>query len=320
MMRLGRAMGLTPRRRTAAVPPPVASFTRDPATIADGESVDFTDTSTGDPTSWSWLRKAPDVPGFVEFSTAQNPTGIVFVGEGEWTVRLIASNAGGASEPYDLEVTVSPPPTILSADINAAGTTLTINADQALTGTTGFSLTVGGVNRAIVYTGGDGTDTYTFSIANAVGAGQTVSLDYTPGNVEGDATGVPLITIVEMEVTNNSTTPAIVSGTTVADPGPVARLIELVFSDLVFLVANGDFATKANGTPTNQMGSSEITYDSGGDGTTNWVRLQLTNVIGANGDNLTVSFDAGWLTINADQVTDPYAAAVNFPITNTIPA
>lgn len=80
--------------------PPVASFTFEPATIDDGESVNFTDTSTGNPTSWSWSRKEPGGGGFVEFSTERNPTGITFVGVGEWEIQLVASNSAGASDPF----------------------------------------------------------------------------------------------------------------------------------------------------------------------------------------------------------------------------
>jgi PKD repeat protein len=72
---------------TTAVP--VALFSGDPTTGTAPLNVSFTDSSSGSPTSWAWDF------GDGNTSTAQNPSNTYAAGT--WTVRLIASNAGGSS-------------------------------------------------------------------------------------------------------------------------------------------------------------------------------------------------------------------------------
>lgn len=69
-------------------PPPVASFT---ATPVSGHTIQFADTSTGPPTSWSW--NFGDATG----STAQNPSH-TYAAAGNYAVTLTVSNAGGSSQ------------------------------------------------------------------------------------------------------------------------------------------------------------------------------------------------------------------------------
>jgi PKD repeat protein len=73
-----------------------------------GQSVQFTDTSTNNPTSWSWTF------GGGGTSTAKNPTHS-FSAEGSYTVTLVATNGAG-SDSISHTITVSagsppPPPT-----------------------------------------------------------------------------------------------------------------------------------------------------------------------------------------------------------------
>ena len=80
---------------TSSVTPcstPVASFTADSDTISSGGTVDFTDTSTGDPTSWAWTFEQ----GTPSSSTAQNPSGVTWDSVGTWEVQLIATNSCGS--------------------------------------------------------------------------------------------------------------------------------------------------------------------------------------------------------------------------------
>jgi M6 family metalloprotease-like protein len=74
-----------------APPAPVADFTASATTINEGQNVTFTDTSTGNPTSWDWTF-AGGTPGT---STAQNPT-ITYNTAGTYTVTLIATNSSGS--------------------------------------------------------------------------------------------------------------------------------------------------------------------------------------------------------------------------------
>ena len=68
---------------------PVADFTANETTIDKGESIDFTDQSTGTPTSWKWNFGGGGTPNTSE---EQNPT-ITFNTAGTYTVKLIAINS-----------------------------------------------------------------------------------------------------------------------------------------------------------------------------------------------------------------------------------
>lgn len=83
-------------------PAPVANFTAAPTTLVAGQSVAFTDTSTGSPTSWSWDF------GNGQASTAQNPSH-PYLSAGTFTVSLKATNSSGSdTETKAGLVTVSP--------------------------------------------------------------------------------------------------------------------------------------------------------------------------------------------------------------------
>ena len=67
---------------------PVAAFTFSPLSPTTGQSVQFTDSSTNSPTSWSWNF------GDGTTSTAKNPTH-VYASAGAYVVNLWASNSAG---------------------------------------------------------------------------------------------------------------------------------------------------------------------------------------------------------------------------------
>lgn len=93
-------------------------------------------------------------------------------------------------------------PTVSSVVIDSAGTTLTITMDEAVTGNTGFTMTVDGVSNTLSSPGGSGT-TITFT-CELVYDTQTVLLSYSPGNVV-DASANALESFSDTAVTNNST-------------------------------------------------------------------------------------------------------------------
>jgi PKD repeat protein len=68
----------------------VAAFAGTPLTGSGPLSVTFTDASTGSVTTWKWQKNAGDGLGWIDFSTAQNPTEIFAVGT--WSVRLKVEN------------------------------------------------------------------------------------------------------------------------------------------------------------------------------------------------------------------------------------
>jgi len=100
---------------TVNVAPPVADFTASATTIFEGETVDFTDLSSNDPTSWSWSFTG----GTPATSTLQNPQ-ITYATAGSYNVSLTATNAGGSdteTKTAYITVTVLPPVADFSADI-----------------------------------------------------------------------------------------------------------------------------------------------------------------------------------------------------------
>ena len=70
--------------------PPIADFTATPTTVYAGETVNFTDLSTNNPTSWNWSFSG----GTPTSSTTQNPQ-IVYNSPGTYNVSLTVSNAFG---------------------------------------------------------------------------------------------------------------------------------------------------------------------------------------------------------------------------------
>lgn len=74
---------------SAAVP--TASFTMSPPNPVMGQPVQFADTSTGSPTSWSWNF------GDGQSSTLQNPAH-AFAGPGSFNVTVTAFNASGSTQ------------------------------------------------------------------------------------------------------------------------------------------------------------------------------------------------------------------------------
>jgi lysyl endopeptidase len=82
--------------------PPVADFIGDPTTVVVGGTVDFTDLSSNNPTSWAWTFQNGDPPN----SPAQNPS-ITYNTLGTHNVQLIATNAhGNDSEVKNAYITV----------------------------------------------------------------------------------------------------------------------------------------------------------------------------------------------------------------------
>ncbi|MCF8258890.1 MAG: PKD domain-containing protein, partial [Flavobacteriales bacterium] len=76
-----------------ALPGPVVQFTASATELYEGGSINFTDQSTGTPTSWAWTFEG----GTPATSTVQNPTGITYTAPGNYDVTLVATNANGST-------------------------------------------------------------------------------------------------------------------------------------------------------------------------------------------------------------------------------
>ena len=77
--------------------PPVAQFVANPTTLTIGGTSQFTNQSTGNPTSWSWVVTPATGWAFAGGTTAasQNPQ-VTFTTPGYYSVQLTVSNAGGS--------------------------------------------------------------------------------------------------------------------------------------------------------------------------------------------------------------------------------
>lgn len=86
----------------ADISPPVANFTWSPEEPKVGDLVTFTDTSTNNPTAWTWVIENTQY-------TVQNPT-VTFTTPGTKIAFLIASNAAGSSAAKLVQINVAESP------------------------------------------------------------------------------------------------------------------------------------------------------------------------------------------------------------------
>ncbi len=163
--------------------PPTADFVGEPTSGIYPLLVNFTDLSTGNPTSWSW-----DFGDGVGTSTAQNPS-YTYTAAGTYTVTLTATNAYGSDDEVKVNyitVTTPPPPT---ADFVGEPTNgvypLLVNFTDLSTGNpTSWNWDFGdGVGTSTAqnpsYTYNDaGTYTVTLTATNAYGSDTEIKTDY----------------------------------------------------------------------------------------------------------------------------------------------
>ncbi len=84
---------------------PVADFLADKTTVTEGGTVNFTDLSSNNPTSWSWT-----FAGGTPANSDQQHPGVVYDTAGTYTVTLTAGNAAGSdTETKTGYITVNPP-------------------------------------------------------------------------------------------------------------------------------------------------------------------------------------------------------------------
>jgi PKD repeat protein len=77
-------------KTTAAAP--VAAFSVSDSSVCANTCVDFTDLSSGNPTSWFWIFSGATP----SFSTSQNPTAVCYNSPGNYPVSLIVNGPGGS--------------------------------------------------------------------------------------------------------------------------------------------------------------------------------------------------------------------------------
>jgi PKD repeat protein len=117
---------------------PGSAFTAMPTTLSTGQTVVFTDTSTGGPTAWSWDF---DGNGTTD-STIQNPS-FTYNTAGSFQACLVAGNAAGFdATPFCVAINVSSPGTVdfVGAPPLTGNGTLTVQfTDQSTAGGTAWA-------------------------------------------------------------------------------------------------------------------------------------------------------------------------------------
>ncbi|MCT4582289.1 MAG: PKD domain-containing protein [Flavobacteriales bacterium] len=103
--RIRTVLSVCPRRASLttstvcsnASAPPTCAISASSTTIIAGGSINFTDGSTGNPTSWSWNFDNTGLGGVSPAtSTSQNPTNITYNNVGTYQVQLTATNTNGS--------------------------------------------------------------------------------------------------------------------------------------------------------------------------------------------------------------------------------
>jgi PKD repeat protein len=154
--------------------PPVASFTASATTICAGQSVTFTNTSTGSPTSYSWSFPG----GNPTTSTATNPT-VSFVNSGTYTVSLVATNASGSNTATQTIIVTANPTVSVPSQTICSGSTATLQAVGTPSGGT-YTWSTGGSGPSITVTP-TATTTYTVTYTvNGCSATQAAIVTVTP--------------------------------------------------------------------------------------------------------------------------------------------
>ena len=170
-------------------PPPVAQFSGTPTSGYEPLTVNFTDESTNNPTSWSW-----DFGDGSGTSTAQNPS-YTYNTAGTYTVTLTAYNAYGSDVEQKVDfitVTTPPPPVAQFSGSPTSGTVpLTVSfTDQSTNNPTSWSWDFGdggtstAQNPAYTYNA-TGTYTVTLTAYNAYGSDVEQKVDYITVSEQG---------------------------------------------------------------------------------------------------------------------------------------
>ncbi len=183
-----------------------ADFTSDFVQVCPGDTVQFTDLSSNNPTSWQWVFPG----GFPASSTLQNPD-IVYNTAGTYDVTLIATNTDGTDTIIKLNyITVAVPTAIISGSttIIAGFSTnlkveLTGNPNWSITysdGTTNF--TINNITNTPYYITVTPSDTTTYTlvsvtdngcagtvsgsaVVNVINISNTICLTLQPDSIQG---------------------------------------------------------------------------------------------------------------------------------------
>lgn len=233
----------------AAPTPPTASFTSTPAgTACVGQTVQYTSTSTGSPTSYSWTFQG----GTPATSTAQNPT-VTYATAGTYNVSLTVTNASGSNTSNQTAfITVN----------NAPATPGTISGTATVcSGSTGLTYSIAAVTGATSYT-------WTVPTGTTITSGQgtnsiTVTAGSTSGNVTVTATngcGTSAAQTFALTVNTAPATPGTITGTAAVCSGSTGNTFSIA---AVAGATSYTWTVPAGATITSGQGTTSITVTSG---------------------------------------------------------
>ena len=184
-----------------------SSFTADNITGLTPLTVQFSDTSTGAPTSWSWDF------GDNNSSTAQNPIH-TFTATGTYNVSLNASNAAGSNTitkvGYIIVIPIFPPVANFSTNVSSGYVPLSVNFTDQSTNATSF-----------LWDFGDGTNS---TAQNPIHTYRTIgsyTVSLTVTNAQGSNSNIIII--------NSQTAPTIPTTTTQTTTSQTIQSIIIVF-------------------------------------------------------------------------------------------
>ncbi len=246
---------------STGTPAPVASFGMTPNPVCSGAAVAFANSSTNNPTSYSWIFQN----GTPATSTAVNPS-VTFSGSGTYVVTLTATNAGGSNTTTQ-SITVNPLP--------VANFTSAVNASQVTFSNTSTNAT--SYNWAF-QSGTPATSTAANPIVNYAAPG-TYSVTLTATNVCGSVSTVKTVTISQTLSANFTSTNT--SGCT-----PFTTTL----TNTSVGATSYNWQLPGSTTPTSTATNPSVTYNSAG---TYSVTLTATN-----GPNSVSNVKTNYFTVN----------------------
>ncbi len=158
---------------TGAVIAPAAAIIASTTNTCIGTPVNFTDNSSGAPTSWAWTFPS----GTPASSTAQNVLGVTWATAGTYTVTLTATNANGSSS-STVVITVNPAPNII---VSASPTTICVGQNSTLnaSGASTYLWNPGALVGSPVIVSPAVTTTYTVTATSVAGCTNTAQVTVT---------------------------------------------------------------------------------------------------------------------------------------------
>lgn len=180
---------------TSCGSPPVAAFIVDDENACVGQTVNFTDQSTGTPTQWQWTFTG----GAPSSSTQQNPS-VFYLSPGVYDVTLVATNANGSdSHTINGYVTVTGNPTV---GFTASPISLTVCQGEQLTlsgtGAVSYSWS-GGISNGVPFVP-PSSGTYTVVGTDAAGC------------IDNDIASVTVNSSPSVSITSNPSNGIVCSG------------------------------------------------------------------------------------------------------------